>query len=381
MYVWKGVGDLQVEMRFNSFPTVAVDAHVVQGHMRDLSDTVISLTGSTADPDGDPVVSTLYTTDCAYAYIGTDPTSLNAEIVPVNEEVCTATLTSCDSRGCNQAWLQMDIACTTLGNGFDGSAPGAIPLNNCFLESSHCPPGLPPDPAAPNFPGDCIAYGWDCGDALNACNQIVSCGTCSAPLPACDVNTCVECVVDGDCAAGWKCQGDNTCLECTVDEAAACAGIECGLVPAVDACGDTVDVDCDAVSGGCSGPCNVCDANACRCAEVYACENTMSGQTACSDWLESDGWDLAGAQFRCADLADPSTSWAVVVADAATICINQAQDGASPYHASDDGRCKSTMALAGYLMYAYSGGLSGGYVCNTYIGEWQAPVAAWDPMY
>jgi hypothetical protein len=108
----------------------------------------------------------------------------------------------------------------------------------------------------------------------------------------------------------------------------------------------------------------------------------MSGQAACSDWLEADGWDLAGATFQCEDLTDPTTAWAVVLADpATTLCQTQAQDGASPYHAADDGRCKSTMALAGYLMYAYSGGLSGGFVCGSYIGVWQAPVSAWDPMY
>jgi hypothetical protein len=271
----------------------------------------------------------------------------------------------------------MDIACTTLGNGFDPKAPGAEPINDCFLKNM-C---QVTDPTAPNFPGDCIANGFDCGDALDACNDLNSCGTCSAPLPACLVNNCVECVVDADCGAGWECQGDNTCLECTVDAVAECSGIECGLVPAVDACGNTVDVDCDTITGGCVAPTPVCDTNACRDYVIWACENTMSGQAACSDWLESDGWDLAGAEFQCEDLTDPTTAWAVVVADATTVCINQAQDPLSPYHAADDGRCKSTIALAGYLMYAYSGGLAGGFVCGSYIGIWQAPESAWDPMY
>jgi hypothetical protein len=348
VYVSRGFGELQVDLEFNTFPTIGIDAFVSHGDLRDLSDTVVALEATTlVDPDGDVIAPTLWTTDCAAAIAG-DPTATAIVLIPIIVEQCTATFTACDPIGCNQATLGMDINCATLASDFDTFDPYTQPYNDCAISCE-------PDPAA----HECLTSGWDCRMGLNSCGALESCGACGDPLVE-------QCIPDGT---------GGTCQPCAI-VGTPCAGLNCGTVDAATTCsGVTVPVSC----GACTD--QKCEANLCVDYTIWACENTMSGQAACSDWLESDGWDLAGAEFQCEDLTDPTTAWAVVVADATTVCINQAQDPLSPYHAADDGRCKSTIALAGYLMYAYSGGLSGGFVCGSYIGIWQAPVSAWDPMY
>jgi hypothetical protein len=179
VYVSRGYGSLQVDLAFNSFPTIAIDAYVIYGHKKDLSDTVVSVMVTTLlDPDGQEIAPMLWTTDCA-AVIASDPTAYYIVLVPIIVEECTATFTACDPLGCNQSTINLDINLFTLCNGFGPYEPGQEPIdcqNWCF----------PPDPAL----HECVVNDWECGDGHNACGWIESCGTCSAPGTTCIDHIC-----------------------------------------------------------------------------------------------------------------------------------------------------------------------------------------------
>jgi hypothetical protein len=269
-------------LEFNTFPTIAIAGLINYGHLSDLSDTTIRLEGATSDPDGDPIMSTLWTHDCTYAFIASDPTSLNAVVIPVEAEVCTASLTSCDSRGCNMAQMTMDINCTTLGNGFDPLAAGAEPINDCFLAAMCDPLTVPPHPT-----DDCVTNGWECGTGLDGCPTpgIVSCGTCDPT------------VTPGQ--NGSECQPDQSCLDCTYDEVAACVGIGCGNVDVLDACGNTVSVACPDTCDGVTNTCDYPNSNDCRPFTIWRCDAVNYGANACVDYLETDGWNAVEAERNC----------------------------------------------------------------------------------
>ncbi|MCP4639402.1 MAG: hypothetical protein GY851_03165, partial [bacterium] len=301
-----------------TFPSIAIAANTVQGQMFDLSDTIITLAATVGDPDGDPIVSTLWTESCA-AVLASDPTSLNAVLIPVMFEVCTVTQTTCDSRGCNQAETTFDINCTTLGSTMDPSAPGAIPINDCFLNKM-CDPA---DPLAPNFPGDCIANSWECGTGMNACNESVVCGVCDAP-PIPDVNN------------GYECNpGTQMCDECAYDLAAACAGQECGDTSVTDDCGNVLTVTCP---NTCVAPYN-CVVDTCVTTVIWTGPATQMGSTACLDMLMGDGWNAVDAQAFQLELSSEDTT--VTVTEAAD------QSGACITVDPQDKRCASNEFLPG----------------------------------
>ncbi len=156
VYVWRGEGDLQVNFEFNTYPTIAVDVTVTEANMPDLSDVNIFLEPASSDPDGNQIVSTTWTEDCAYANLITDPTSLNAMLAPTVAEVCNVTQTACDSRGCNEVVIELNIECATLGNGFDPEVFNAEPFNECFLEAVM----LYSDVTTCRWPGHCLDFPW-----------------------------------------------------------------------------------------------------------------------------------------------------------------------------------------------------------------------------
>jgi hypothetical protein len=305
LYVWRGEGNLQVELEFNTFPTIAIDAMIVYGHQKDLSDTTISLAGSTADPDGDPVASTLWTEDCMGAFIASDPTSLNAVVIPVIEEVCTASLTSCDSRGCNMAQLTMDISCTTLGNGFDPYAAGAVPINDCFLAGM-----CPPDPAL----HECTVNSWECGLGYDSCGNLEDCEaffgqtceevygalwTCGTPMGP-DENTC------------YPCSDDRTDLQVCADA----GGLICETTQ--DIC--QVDRDC----GTCDIGFTCVDGLVCEPPYTYSCSyyNIYSSGDECMEYYGD--WTLQEVTDDCTGLYsyldETNTVIGAVLCDVMTDC-------------------------------------------------------------
>jgi hypothetical protein len=247
VYVWRGEGDLQVNFEFNTYPTIAVDVTVTEANMPDLSDVNIFLESASYDPDGNPVVSTTWTEDCNYASLITDPTSLNALLAPTQVEVCNVTQTACDSRGCNEVIIELNIECTTLGNGFDPLALGAEPFNECFL-AGICDPAL----VGPHPTDDCLANGWECGLGLDNC-----------PIPGavdCEAAQGQTCVAR--LGYGATCNVTTQLCETCVPAADPCAGAVCGTV--IDTCNNPV------VCGTC--PTNYgCVAGACECTEAWMC--------------------------------------------------------------------------------------------------------------
>jgi hypothetical protein len=234
VYVWRGQGDLQLDLEFNSYPSIAIEGFTREPEEQDLSDGWIWLTGTVSDPNGDTIISSNWTLDCEGAIIANYYNDLEIGILPVDSEICTATLTAADSLGFNQATYRMDIRCVPVS--VPGSyATSARPLNICSLALL--------DPLDP-LEGQCYINDWECGVGINSWDMHESCGVCPPTGRPDDV----------------VCNADQTCGPCvdvrTDEEVCNVAGAECGTVP--DDCG--VDRAC---TDSCVNPA-VCQGNTCE---------------------------------------------------------------------------------------------------------------------
>ncbi len=190
LFVWDGTSVMEPSLKFNSLPSIALDAYVMMyGELPDFSDALIMLAASTWDPDGNPVTSTHWTEDCA-AHLADGSQSARSLLIPMGKEECATAFTACDSIGCNQSAMDLSISCTTLSPGFDATEPGSFPINNCF----NPPPCDPTAPHAPNYPGECVTNDWECGVGFDGCNYLDFCGTCP------DAGVCEDhvCIPNGD---------------------------------------------------------------------------------------------------------------------------------------------------------------------------------------
>ncbi len=203
VHVWGGEGDLQVDLGYNSYPSIAIEGRTQEPQELDLSDGWIWLTGTVTDPDGDAIVSTNWSLDCAGAAIAEYYTDLEIGILPTETEVCTATFTAADNMGFNTATYRMNIRCVPVSVPGDYWHP-AKPLNLCSLDML-----LPLDP----LQSECYLNSWECGIGLDSWGVPESCGTCPPAGRPADVTcmpdqSCGPCIpIDPDpCAtAGWAC--------------------------------------------------------------------------------------------------------------------------------------------------------------------------------
>jgi len=268
IYVWRGEGDLEVTMEFNSAPSLTATARIAEANYTDLSDVSIRLTGTADDMEGD-TMAVLWTEDCGGMTLS-DPTALTPDleqtgVVPVG--LCEVMLSVTDEHGAeNTSTLTLNLGCTPLGTGFDPQAPNMRPINLCFKDMM-CDPSLePPGPL------DCATTGAECGTGEDVCGNVQVCGACP-PAGRPDDLFC-GIVSPGICS---PCQ--PTILDPCGD-----AGYVCGT--AFDDCGN------EAICGACP------DFNGCA-PDQLSCE--------CTDWMcvYGNNNELPGDLYRpkqCDDL-------------------------------------------------------------------------------
>lgn len=199
-------------------------------------------------------------------------------------------------------------------------------LDNCFEERVvDCGTCDAPDTVCDDFSCICptpVCLPDECGPKSNACGQQSDCGSCSG-TDQCVNGTC-ECVpesmaelcaVHAECGtkivqdrcmedvelACGECQNDESCIdnECTcVPEpdaqlkATACMGKTCGMVSAIDSCGDAKMFEC--------GACAItqrCHMDEC-CSPITPTAFCTDNMYACGTYAYNDGCG-AQAQAQC----------------------------------------------------------------------------------